>query len=149
MIGSRSNYIDRLRKVIKPSDAVFLAVSLIAFGPTPSASQVDFTYDMLAETPADVILDLFKWYRNFDVSERLDEVRVPALVIGGEKDRITMPGASEFLAEGLPKAELKMLPGCGHMSMLERHRDFNTMVTRFLDDVLGKPSETTKVRKKK
>ena len=74
-----------------------------------SANQIDFTYDMLADTPVDVIFDLIKSYRDFDAADHLDDITVPALVIGGTHDRLTLPKASEHLAENLPKAELQML----------------------------------------
>lgn len=135
VVGSRAHQIDVIRKIIKPSDGIFWTVSFAAFGQWASARQIDFAYDMLAETSTDVILDLIKCYRDFDVE--LAEVTIPALVIGGEKDRITVPEASEEIASMLPKAELKMFPGCGHMTMLERHREFNELITEHLDDVLG------------
>ncbi|HVM36520.1 MAG TPA: alpha/beta hydrolase [Actinomycetota bacterium] len=146
--ATRPEYLDRLRKIIKPSDGVFWAVALAAFGPGASPKQVDLMYDMLAETPADVIFDLIKSYRDFDVRERLDQVRVPVLVVGGTRDRITVPGASEYLAEHLPKAELRLLDDCGHMSMLERHREVNHMLSTFCDDVLGRP-ENLRARERK
>jgi len=137
VVGTQARRIDVLRRVVRPSDAVFWGVALAAFGPRPSAGQIDFTYDMLAETPTDVILDLVRSYRDFDLTERLSEINVPCLVVGGTHDRLTRPEASERLAEGLPKAQLQMLEGCGHMSMLERHTEFNEMLAEFLDDTLG------------
>ncbi|MGH2753782.1 MAG: alpha/beta fold hydrolase [Actinomycetota bacterium] len=136
-LGDKAHYIDRLRRIIKPSDTVFMAVSVAAFGPNASAKQIDFTYDMLAETPIDVIFDLIKSYREFDVTHDLGQINVPAMVIGGTHDRLTIPKASEHLAENLPNAELKMLAGCGHMSMLERHRELNRTLERFLDEVFA------------
>lgn len=140
-LGARSDYVEYLRRVIKPSDTVFMAVSLAAFGQGASAKQIDFTYDMLAETPADVIFDLIRSYRDYEVTEHLGGVNVPTLVIGGTHDRITIGRASEEIAERLPKAELKMLEGCGHMSMLERHREVNRLLEGFFGDVLGDPDE--------
>lgn len=139
-LGTRSDYVDRLRKILKPSDGVFWAIAHAAFGRGASAKQIDFTYDMLAETSADVLFDLIRSYRDFDVRDRLDEVRVPALVVGGSSDRITVCAASEYLAEHLPKAELRLLDGCGHMSMMERHREVNRMLATFCEDALG-PAE--------
>ncbi|MGH2807707.1 MAG: alpha/beta fold hydrolase [Actinomycetota bacterium] len=136
ILGSQHMTVDRLRKIIKPSDSLFLTVSFAAFGPHASAHQIDFTYDMLAETPTDVLFDLFKCYRHFDVTDVLGDIAVPVLVIAGTHDRLTVSGASQDLAEHLPKAELKLIEGCGHMTMLERHGEFNTMVRGFLDDTL-------------
>ena len=136
-LGTYSNRVDSLRKIIKPSDTLFMAVSFAAFGPRPSAKQIDFTYDMLAETPTDTIFDLFKAYRDFEVTELLPDVTVPVLVVTGSHDRITVPGASQFLADNLPKAELRMFDGCGHMTMMEKHKEFNTMLAAFFDEVLA------------
>jgi pimeloyl-ACP methyl ester carboxylesterase len=130
--------IDRLRNVLPPSDLFFIAVSVATFGPAASARQIDLIYDMMSETGSDVLFDLLKSYRHFDVSEFLDQVTVPALVIGGTHDRLTQPSDSVYLAEHMPHAELRLLDGCGHMSMLEHHREFNSMLEDFLDDHLGR-----------
>ncbi len=137
MLGSYHGGIERLRKIVRPTDQIFLAVSFAAFGPHASAKQIDFTYDMLADTPSDVLFDLVKSYRDYDVRDLLGGVTVPVLVITGTHDRLTVPKASEYLAQHLPKAELQVLEGCGHMTMLERHDDFNDMLQRFMSDVLG------------
>jgi pimeloyl-ACP methyl ester carboxylesterase len=144
LMGKQSDRLDKLRAVIKPSDALFWGVAFAAFGPHGSARQIDFTYDMVAETPSDVIFDLFKCYREFDATERLHEITVPALVIGGSHDRITLAHASEHMVEELPKAELKIFENTGHMTMLERHEEFNELVERFLDDTLGRPRKRKK-----
>jgi pimeloyl-ACP methyl ester carboxylesterase len=137
ILGSQAASLERLRRVIRPSDAIFWSVSLAAFGPRASARQVDFTYDMMSETQSGVIFDLIRSYRHYDVRENLGDVRIPALVIGGSHDRITVRHASEHLAERLPNAKLVILGGCGHMSMLERHEDFNRLVGDFVNQVLS------------
>jgi pimeloyl-ACP methyl ester carboxylesterase len=137
VLGNHSVPIDRLRNVLPPSDLFFLAVSVATFGPTASARQIDLVYDMMSETGSDVLFDLMKAYRHFDVRGFLDQVTVPALVVGGTHDRLTLPSASVYLADHIPTANLRLLDGCGHMSMLERHREFNSMLEMFLDDTLG------------
>lgn len=138
-LGNYHGSIERLRKIVRPSDSVFLAVAFAAFGPGASAKQIDFTYDMTSDTSADVLFDLVKSYRDYDVTDKLGDLTVPALVIGGTHDRLTVAKASEYLAEHLPKAELHVFENCGHMTMLERHDDFNGMLDRFLSDTLGPP----------
>lgn len=137
ILGRGAVTLDKLRAVVRPSDALFMTVAYAGFGPGAAASQIDFVYDMLSETPSDVIFDLIRSYRDFDVTEVLGDVTVPVLVMGGSSDRITIPAASHYLAEHLPKAELKMFDRCGHMPMLERHREFNEVVRSFLDDTIG------------
>lgn len=139
VLGGQHERIERWRKLVRPSDAIFWGVAYGAFGPDASPKQIDFTYDMLSETPAEIIFDLVRSYRDHDMAEHLGDVTVPALVIGGTHDRLTQPKASRYLAEHLPKAELHIFERCGHMSMLERHEEFNSLVTDFLKDTLGAP----------
>ena len=136
-LAGQHDRIDRLREIVRPTDQIFFAVAYAAFGPGASAKQIDFTYDMTVDTSADVIFDLVKCYRDYDVTNILGEVTIPALVIAGSHDRLTIAGASEYIAEHLPKAQLHVLSGCGHMTMLERHDEFNELLGEFLDDVLG------------
>lgn len=143
-LGRQHARIESLRRLVRPSDAVFWGVALAAFGHEPSPKQVDFTYDMLANTPVDVIVDLVKSYRDFDMADTLHEIDVPALVVGGTHDRLTLPKASQYLAAHLPRADLQVFEGCGHMTMLERHDDFNKLLVSFLDDTVGAaPVDTT------
>ena len=142
ILGSQSAKVDRLRKIIKPSDGLFWAVSFSAFGPHASAKQIDFTYDMVAETPSDTIFNLFKAYRGFDVTDHLGDVAVPALVIAGAHDRICLAEASEHMATELPKAQLVMFDEAGHMTMLEAHNRFNSVLEGFFEDTLGPASST-------
>lgn len=145
-LGKQHARIERLRKLVRPSDAVFWGVALGAFGPNGSPAQIDHTYRMLSETPIEVIFDLVRSYRGFDMTEHLGEVTVPTLVIGGTHDRITLPKASRYLAAHLPKSDLCVFDGCGHMSMLERHEEFNKLVSTFLKDTLGAPKARRRSR---
>jgi pimeloyl-ACP methyl ester carboxylesterase len=44
----------------------------------------------------------------------LGDVRVPTVVVKGERDRTIAPGSARRLAEGIPGAELRLIPGAGH-----------------------------------
>lgn len=137
-LGNQHQRLERLRKLVRPSDAVFWGVAFAAFGPDASAKHVDFTYDMVAETSTDVVFDLFRAYRGFDVTDDVGEITVPTLVVTGAHDRLTVPEASRFLAEHLPKADLHVFDRAGHMSMLECHEEFNALIESFLDDTLDR-----------
>lgn len=59
-------------------------------------------------------------------------VACPALVIAGAADRMTPPRAGRALAERLPQGRFALLPGCGHMPMLERPRELLALLRDFL-----------------
>jgi pimeloyl-ACP methyl ester carboxylesterase len=51
----------------------------------------------------------------FDVRHRLPEIGVPTVVLHGTRDRLFPLQAARRLAEGLPNAELRVIPGAGHV----------------------------------
>jgi pimeloyl-ACP methyl ester carboxylesterase len=55
----------------------------------------------------------------FDNRVHLKNIRRPTLVMVGEQDILTPPYLSRALAEGIPGAELEVLPGVGHMCVSE------------------------------
>lgn len=73
---------------------------------------------------------------NFDSSNRAGGINVPTLVISGSKDIIVPNESSIKLAETIPGAELKILPGAGHLMFIERSVEFNESVTSFIDNLI-------------
>lgn len=67
-----------------------------------------------------------------DQSERARAIGVPALVVCGQEDKVTPPPLSEKLASLIPGAKLKLIPGAGHISNLERPAEFNRIVEEFI-----------------
>jgi pimeloyl-ACP methyl ester carboxylesterase len=56
----------------------------------------------------------------------------PLLVVCGEHDVITPPDTSREMAASNPNSELALIPDAGHMSPMERPREFATVLARFL-----------------
>ena len=75
---------------------------------------------------------------SFSVGGRLGEVSAPTLVIVGEQDRVTPPFLSEEIAAKIQGAKLVRIPGCGHISNLEKPEEFNRALMEFLLG-LGEP----------
>lgn len=67
-----------------------------------------------------------------DSSQLLPRIEVPALVVVGSEDVITPVADSERMVARLPNARLHVVEGAGHLSNLEKPRDFNEAVGRFL-----------------
>ena len=51
---------------------------------------------------------------SFDAYDRLQDLKVPSLILAGDSDRLIPPENSRILAERIPGAELHILPGLGH-----------------------------------
>jgi pimeloyl-ACP methyl ester carboxylesterase len=50
----------------------------------------------------------------------LPSLDMKTLIVVGDSDQLTPPAASREMAGGIPGAKLEVLPGCGHMSTMER-----------------------------
>jgi pimeloyl-ACP methyl ester carboxylesterase len=68
----------------------------------------------------------------FDVSDRLGEIEVPALVAHGTADRILPVGNAELLADGLPDARHELFEGGAHLFFIEQADALNETLLEFL-----------------
>ncbi len=73
---------------------------------------------------------------DLDVRHTLRHVRVPALVVVGEHDRMTPPSSSVALAGELPDGRLEIVERAGHFPMLEEYEEFNRRLEAFADRVM-------------
>jgi pimeloyl-ACP methyl ester carboxylesterase len=84
-----------------------------------------------------VTLGDFRACDRFDVMARLGEIRLPALVVVGEDDRLTPPRYAELLARGIAGARLSRIPRAGHYVSLEQPEAVNHAIGNFLADLPG------------
>ncbi|MGH8457530.1 MAG: alpha/beta fold hydrolase [Stenotrophobium sp.] len=50
-------------------------------------------------------------------------VKIPALIVWGEQDRVLNPASAQILARLLPHATVDMMPGVGHLPMAEKPKE--------------------------
>jgi 3-oxoadipate enol-lactonase len=67
-----------------------------------------------------------------DLRPELSKVKVPVLVLVGERDEATPPPMSHELAAGLPQAQLEIIPGCAHVPQLQSPKIFLEVISDFL-----------------
>ncbi|MGQ9593277.1 MAG: alpha/beta fold hydrolase [Anaerolineae bacterium] len=89
----------------------------------------------LLEANPDVVYGDFLACDGFDVMGELPRVETQTLVICGTADRMTPLKYSEYLAAHIPQARLEVIPGGGHMVMLEQPEPVARAVSAFLRSV--------------
>jgi 3-oxoadipate enol-lactonase len=67
-----------------------------------------------------------------DSTPLLPGLDLPAAVIVGESDAITPPSDARAMSAALPRAELELIPGAGHLANLEAPDPFNAALHRLL-----------------
>lgn len=135
-LAGRTDRVDRLRH--RAPDIQYLGTRVMGFAPSPSARQVDFVHEMLSATPTETWLNLIPAMTAMDVSDVLPAIEVPVLLICGLHDRLTPPHAAERMAMLLPEAGSVVLPGAGHMPMLEQHSQLTDHLRRFVRRVTAR-----------
>jgi len=69
--------------------------------------------------------------KNYDVRDMISLIKVPTLIIVGEKDKLNLK-ASKYLNSKIKNSDLKIVSGCGHMVMVEKPEEFNHIVGNFI-----------------
>lgn len=72
--------------------------------------------------------------RDADLRGALPGIRQPALVIAGERDKLTPPQASHYLAQTLPNARLVEIKGAAHAPLLSHPKIFIQHLKSFLNE---------------
>jgi pimeloyl-ACP methyl ester carboxylesterase len=78
------------------------------------AEALAFVRDAIAANDGRRIARIARSLLDFDSRAWLQEIACPALVVAGTADTITPPRAARELADGLPNAQLHVIPRAGH-----------------------------------
>jgi len=71
----------------------------------------------------------------FGVTNRLPELLIPVLALTGKQDVMTPPKYAQLLADRVPAGEVRIIPGAGHLVMIERPAETNDAVAYFVNRV--------------
>jgi len=67
-----------------------------------------------------------------DLRARVAQITQPVLIISGQNDRVTSPGAARWLAQALPQSQLLEIPRAGHAPFISHHAEVAVAVRDFL-----------------
>ncbi len=102
---------------------------------------VELASKRMLEIRQSVFLGDLRACNRFDVMDRLGLVQQPTLVVCGADDQITPLRYAQFLSNSIPNARLSVIPGAGHMVMLEQPRRVAESLLSFLQDISFHPGE--------
>jgi pimeloyl-ACP methyl ester carboxylesterase len=117
--NKRAQLLEQGRKA--GSDVAFMLTRRLSYGGNPPPSLVAFMERMIAGTSVEVMTEFFDTFLSHDKLEALKVLDgVATSIVCGDKDMLTPIKNSHEMAAALPNAELLVVPGAGHMVMLER-----------------------------
>ena len=84
----------------------------------------------LLDLPAAV--RLIESFQRFDVAADLGRITAPTCIVSAELDLLKPPRYGEILHRGIPGSEFHLVPGAGHVVVLEKAAEVNTLILGFL-----------------
>lgn len=84
------------------------------------------------ETFLDRMIRLTNSADNYDCRSYIQNITMPTLIIGSEKDALTPISHQQHLQSQLPNASLVIIPNAGHASMYEEPMIFISLITGFM-----------------
>jgi len=87
---------------------------------------------LIVENGSETLARDYEAAATFDLTDRLQEISVPTLVVVGSDDVIAPPSHADVLAMGIAGATLIQIPGVGHFPMREAPDTVSLLVAGFL-----------------
>jgi len=84
------------------------------------------------QTDQAVISHRFLMVEKFDMTGKLDRIRVPALVLVGDRDWLVSDRSLSYLQQGISRLKLVRLPRSGHLAFMTHPQRVSQEVTSFL-----------------
>jgi pimeloyl-ACP methyl ester carboxylesterase len=116
-----------------PSDNAFVNqfFNLLFGGRRHPDALFEFVTRQCWQTDQSVMAHRFRLAERFDLVARLNRIRVPSLILSGERDLLVSPQSLKALHEGIAQSRLVELEGCGHLAFATRPRRIAEEVRRF------------------
>jgi pimeloyl-ACP methyl ester carboxylesterase len=85
------------------------------------------------QTDQSVMAHRFQMVESFDMKGRLHGIRVPSLIMAGDRDLLVSSASLRTLATGISDAKVVQLKGCGHLAFVTQPQRVADEVRRFLE----------------
>ncbi|MFE2545305.1 alpha/beta fold hydrolase [Actinacidiphila glaucinigra] len=131
ILGTQVDLVERGRRAT--ADLFAGIIKRYSFGSDVDPGVARFAERMIESTPIDVVAEFYPAFTEHEKSEALDVLDgLPGLVLAGDKDLLTPSEHSRSIAERLPDTELVVVPGAGHLVMLEHPELVSTHLAALL-----------------
>lgn len=108
-----------------------------SFSLQASKRLVELTANRMAEIRPSVLHGDLVACDSFDLTDQLEKITQPSLILCGEEDKMTPLSLSRQLASTIRNATLQVVPEAGHMVVLEQPKIVASAVIQFLEGLSG------------
>jgi pimeloyl-ACP methyl ester carboxylesterase len=118
-----------------PSDNPFINqfFNLLFGGKQKPGPLFEFVTQQCWQTDQSVMAYRLRLLQQYDLGSRVSRIRVPTLVLSGERDLLVSAKSLAELDDGLPDAQMCQLAGCGHLAFVTHPERVAAEVRRFTE----------------
>jgi pimeloyl-ACP methyl ester carboxylesterase len=121
-----------------PSDSPFVNQFFnLLFGTRQQGPLFEFVTRQCWQTDQSVMAHRFQLVESFNPGSRLHVVRVPTLLMAGDRDLLVSPQSLRNLVREIEGAKRVDLPGCGHLAFVTQPERVGAEVESFLQGAEG------------
>ena len=74
-----------------------------------------------------------KFYKDYDASNTVVNIKAPTLIIVGRDDKVTPPEHSKTLKKLIPESRLEIIDDAGHLILYEKPDKINKLIHEFIE----------------
>ncbi len=89
-------------------------------------------FNRAIKTPKPVAYECLKESKNYDIRDRVSEIKIPTLIIVGENDKSTPIEMSQYLNREIEGSKLKIIPQSKHIVMIDKPKELNEIIEEFI-----------------
>jgi 3-oxoadipate enol-lactonase len=79
-----------------------------------------------------------------ETCSKLNEIKVPVLIMAGKEDKLTPPAAAQLMHEKIKDSFLNIIDHAGHLSNIENPDEFNFQLKKFVSAIYLRPFHSGK-----
>jgi pimeloyl-ACP methyl ester carboxylesterase len=121
--GIRNDFAGTVRKITQ-----------FAYSRNTSSEMIDRAVADMMRCRPEVLYGDFLACDRFDLMKEIEKIELPTLIICGNEDELTPVKYSQFLHRSVKGSRLEILPGAGHMVMMESAGPFNEKIGEFVSN---------------
>jgi pimeloyl-ACP methyl ester carboxylesterase len=117
-----------------PADSPFVNqfFNLLFGGKQKQGELFEFVTRQIWQTDQCMMAHRFRLVEGLDIEDQLRHIRVPTLVLSGERDVLVSPTSLAALCEGIRDVAHVPLPNCGHLAFVTKPELIGEKVEQFL-----------------
>jgi pimeloyl-ACP methyl ester carboxylesterase len=134
--GARLKVMPAIFELIKNNYSGYIgSIPMMAASPSTDRSRIQEIVSDAGNCNPDVVYNDFTACNTFDITESLNKIEIPVLVMTAEEDKLTPQKQGKFLADNIAGSSHVNVLKAGHFSPAEQPEEVNEAILKFIKTI--------------